>query len=132
MLNQTLKRVGMVCCLAGGALLASAGSPPARTELKRADLSPAAAMEVISSMVEVNPGEELAMHSHHGIESGYIVQGTLIQRPGKAPEMLATGTPFMFARDVVHGGYKVVGKEPLRVFTVHVVDKGKPLYEFPR
>jgi len=33
-------------------------------------------------------------------------------------------------RDVEHGGWTVVGDTPLKVFTVHVVDKGKPLYEY--
>ena len=28
-----------------------------------------------------------------------------------------------------HGGFKVVGDAPLKVLTVHIVDKGKPLVE---
>jgi hypothetical protein len=31
-------------------------------------------------------------------------------------------------REVFHGGYKVVGDKTLKLLTVHVVDKGKPLY----
>ena len=36
----------------------------------------------------------------------------------------------MNLRDIVHGGYKVVGDKPIKIITVHVVDKGKPLYQF--
>jgi hypothetical protein len=36
----------------------------------------------------------------------------------------------MNARDVPHAGFKVVGREPLKLFTVHIVDKDKQLYEW--
>jgi quercetin dioxygenase-like cupin family protein len=102
----------------------------ARVELKRADLSGAPGMEVISSITELKTGDELAAHSHHGIETGYVLQGSLVQYPGKAPAMLETGTAIMNLRDVPHGGFKVVGDRPLKLFTVHIVDKDKPLYEW--
>jgi len=101
-----------------------------RTELKRAELSGVPAMEVISSMTEIRTGEEIPRHLHHGIETGYVVQGSLVQYPGKEPTMMATGTVVMNARDVPHAGFKVVGQQPLRIFTVHIVDKDKPLYEW--
>jgi hypothetical protein len=31
---------------------------------------------------------------------------------------------------VKHGGFTVVGDTPLKLFTVHVVDKNRPLYEY--
>jgi quercetin dioxygenase-like cupin family protein len=101
-----------------------------RTELKRAELSGAPAMVVVSSIIEIRTGEELARHLHHGIETGYVVQGSLVQYPGKEPTVLQTGTVIMNARDVPHAGFKVVGREPLKLFTVHIVDKDKPLYEW--
>jgi Cupin domain len=109
---------------------ACAQDSPARKELKRADLSGAPGMEVINSISEYKPGDEIRRHLHHGIESGYVVQGAMVQVPGKEPMMLATGTPIMNLRDVPHGGFKVVGNTPLVLFTVHVVDKGKPLYDW--
>jgi quercetin dioxygenase-like cupin family protein len=119
-------------CLVGMALCGATGSTdiPQRTELKRADLSGAPGMEVISSISEFKTGEELARHLHHGIETGYVLQGTLVQYPGQAPTMMRTGTVIMTPRDEPHAGFKVVGQQPLKVFTVHVVDKGKPLYEW--
>ena len=35
-------------------------------------------------------------------------------------------------RNVAHGGVKVVGDKALRLLTVHIVDKGKPLYDSPK
>jgi len=72
----------------------------------------------------------IGLHVHHGIEAAYVLQGASVQLPGKDPTMLATGTTVMNLRDVKHGGFTVVGDTPLKVFTVHVVDKGKPLYDY--
>jgi hypothetical protein len=32
---------------------------------------------------------------------------------------------------VPHAGFKVVGDKPLKIVTVHIVDKGAPLYDAP-
>ena len=103
---------------------------PQRVELKRTDLSGAPGMEVITSIAEFRTGESIPRHSHHGIETGYVLQGTMIQMPGKDPTMMATGSTILNLRDVPHAGFKVVGETSLKLLTVHVVDKGKPLYEW--
>lgn len=118
------------CAMFVGLLSATAQDSPARSEMKRTDLSGAPGMEVISSIVEFKPGDEVQKHTHHGVESGYILQGTKVQYPGKDPVMLETGAPILNLRDVAHGGYKVVGDKSLKLFTVHIVDKGKPLYDY--
>jgi quercetin dioxygenase-like cupin family protein len=108
----------------------TSGDIAGRTELKRAELSGAPGMEVISSVSKIRPGEGLARHFHHGIETAYVLEGAMVQYPGKAPTMLPTGTVVMNLRDAPHGGFTVVGEHALRLFTVHIVDKGKPLYEW--
>ena len=102
-----------------------------RKEMQRADLSGAPGMEVVSSILEYKPGEVATRHFHHGVETAYVIQGSMIQLPGKEPTMLETGSVVLNLRDVVHGGFKVVGDKPLRLFTAHIVDKGKPLYAPP-
>ena len=57
-----------------------------------ADLSAPAEMQVIASITELKSGESLPHHSHHGIETGYVLQGSLVKFPGQAPVLLATGT----------------------------------------
>ena len=103
---------------------------PQRIEQKRTDLTGAPGMEVIASTGEYKTGESIELHVHHGIEAAYVVQGTSVQVPGKDPMMLPTGATLLNLRDVKHGGFKVVGDTPLKLFTVHVVDKGKPLYDY--
>jgi quercetin dioxygenase-like cupin family protein len=105
---------------------------PQRVEQKRADLSGAPGMEVIESVAEYRKGERVDLHLHHGLEAAYVVQGTMIQPDGKDPVMQPTGTVALNLRDVKHGGYTIVGETPLKLFTVHIVGKGAPLYDFQK
>jgi quercetin dioxygenase-like cupin family protein len=100
-----------------------------RTELKRVDLSGAPGMEVVTSIVEIKPGGKINRHVHHGVETGIVLQGAMVQLPGKEPTKMETGAPILNLRDVPHGGFTVVGDTTLRLLTVHIVDKGKPLYD---
>jgi quercetin dioxygenase-like cupin family protein len=114
-------------------LVAQTGSDsPQRVEQKRADLSGAPGMEVIASTAEYRPGEAVELHFHHGVEAAYVVQGARVQAPGQEARTIATGATTMNLRDVKHGGFKVVGDTSLKLFTVHVVDKGKPLYDYSK
>ena len=120
----------VVLCVSAVTVSAATGSSdlPERVELKRADLSSAPEMEVITSVSEFKKGESIPRHFHHGIETGYVLQGTMVQLPGKEPTMMETGSPILNLRDVPHAGFTVVGDVPLKLLTVHVVDKNKPLY----
>lgn len=108
---------------------AQAQGTPERKELKRVDLDGAPGMEVITSITEYKPGDLLPAHLHHGVESLYVVQGAMIQLPGKPAAMLPTGTAITNLRDVMHAGFTIVGETTLKLLTVHIVDKGKPLYD---
>ena len=103
---------------------------PQRVEQKRTDLTGAPGMEVIASTAEYKPGDMINLHIHHGIETLYVIQGGMIQAPGKDPMPLPTGATAQFLRDAKHAGFKIVGDSPVKLFTVHVVDKGKPLYDY--
>ena len=109
--------------------LTAAAQDGVRKELSRVDLTGAPGMEVVSSFGEYKPGDKLPRHLHHGIEAAYVVQGAKVQVPGKDPMELPTGAPVLNLRDVMHGGYTIVGDQALKLFTVHIVDKGKPLYD---
>jgi quercetin dioxygenase-like cupin family protein len=100
----------------------------ARKELRRVDLSGAPGMEVVLSLIEYKPGDVLPMHFHHGVEAAYVLEGGTIETPGTPAFAIPTGAPIMNLRDVPHG-FKVVGDKTIKLITVHVVDKGKPLYD---
>ena len=118
----------MSTLLVAGAVQAQ--EAPARQELRRADLSGAPGMEVVLSITVLKPGDDVGAHLHHGIETGYVLEGGMMQTAGQAPVALATGTSILNLRDVPHGGFKVVGDKPIKLLTVHIVDKGKPLYDW--
>jgi quercetin dioxygenase-like cupin family protein len=107
-------------------------APKSRVELKRADLdAPGVNMEVILSTAEYQPGDFVARHIHHGDEAFYVIQGATVETPDGKQIELKTGTGSINMRDVPHAGFKVVGSSALKLVTVHIVDKGKPLYDAP-
>ncbi len=122
--------LGATCAFAASSADTRNPDLPQRVELKRADLSGAPGMEVITSLTELKKGDVLPRHLHHGIESAYVLQGSMVQLPGKEPTLMATGAVLQNLRDVPHAGFTVVGDTPLRILSVHVVDKDKPLYEW--
>ncbi len=101
-----------------------------RKELKRADLT-GTKMEVILSVTEYQPGESIARHIHHGEEAFYVLEGATVETPTGKKIELATGTGSINMRDVPHAGFKVIGDKPLKLLTVHIVDKGSTLYDAP-
>ena len=116
--------------LATGLTAQTLTDSPQRVEQKRADLSGAPDMEVIASIVEIKPGESSNLHVHHGVEAFHVLQGSQVQAPGQEPSMLPTGLTSLNLRDVKHGAFKVIGEQPLKLLTVHIVDKRKPLYDY--
>lgn len=122
-------------CLFVASTMAIAGASwgqdaPGRKELRRVDLSGAPGMEVVLSTGEYKPGDSIGLHFHHGVEAGYVLEGGMVQAPGKEPIALAAGAPIMNLRDVPHAGWTVVGDKTVKLVTVHIVDKGKPLYDW--
>ena len=110
--------------------LAHAQDSSNRQEMKRVDLT-GTNMEVIISTAEYKPGETIQRHIHHGEEAFYVLEGATVETPDGKQIQLATGTGSINRRDVPHAGFKVVGDKPLKVVTVHIVDKGLPLYDTP-
>jgi len=88
-------------------------------------------VEVVLSVTEYQPGDFIARHIHHGEEALYILQGATVETPDGKQMEFKTGTGSINMRDMPHAGIKVVGNTPFKVLTVHVVDKGKPLYDTP-
>jgi quercetin dioxygenase-like cupin family protein len=116
--------------LATGLTAQTLTDSPQRKEQKRTDLTGAPDMEVIASIIEIKPGESSNLHIHHGVEAFHVLQGASVQAPGQEPTVLPTGLTSLNLRDVKHGAFKVLGDTPLKLLTVHVVDKNKPLYDY--
>jgi hypothetical protein len=104
---------------------ASLAQSSARKSSVRTSLAPI--WEMIMTVLEAPPGAVLPKHFHHGEEAFYVLKGAMTEVPGQAPSARVPGTGGINVREVPHAGYKVVGDKPLKLLTVHVVDKGKPL-----
>jgi quercetin dioxygenase-like cupin family protein len=88
-------------------------------------------MEVIVSIVEIQPGQVSTLHIHHGEEPAYVIEGGILETPDGKQVPFPTGTTVINHRDAPHGAFKVAGDKAVKILTVHIVDKGKPLYDTP-
>ena len=99
-----------------------------RDELKRADLT-GKDMDVIVTIVTVPPGENLPRHIHPGEEVVYVLDGAMLELSDGSQRQFPTGAATINVRNVPHAGFKVAGDKALKMLTVHIVDKGKPVTE---
>src|SRR3954453_13728206 len=99
-----------------------------RDEIKRADLT-GKDMDVIVTVVTVPPGENLPKHIHPGEEAVYVLEGATLELPDGSQRQFPTGAAAINNRGVPHAGFKVAGGKALKMLTVHIVDKGKPVTE---
>lgn len=111
--------------------VAHAQDSPYRKELTRTDLT-GTNMEVVTSINEIPPGQSSMLHIHHGEESFYVLEGATIELPDGKQVPFPAGTTGINHRDKPHGAFKVVGDKTLKYLSVHIVDKGKPLYDSPQ
>jgi quercetin dioxygenase-like cupin family protein len=123
--------VAVVAAVALIGLAQAQQDSPQRQELKRTDLGGNTNMEVVLSVAEYKPGDFLPRHIHHGVEAAYVIQGATAETPDGKKIQLPTGAGVMNLRDVPHAGFKIVGDTSLKIVTVHIVDKGAPLYDAP-
>jgi quercetin dioxygenase-like cupin family protein len=97
-----------------------------RTELQRHDLS-AAGREVIQVRVAVDSGVALPLHSHHGEETVYVLEGDWeFQLEGQTVQRLEAGDVAFVPSGVKHWA-KNVGSGTGSVLATYIVEKGKPL-----
>jgi quercetin dioxygenase-like cupin family protein len=99
---------------------------PHRTVLKTADLT-GTDKEIIIAVLEVPPGVTIARHTHPGEEATYVLEGAKLLMPDGKEIDRPAGQAGVNVRDVPHAGYKVIGDKALKILTVHIVDKGKPM-----
>jgi quercetin dioxygenase-like cupin family protein len=112
-------------CIALSALLAPALAQEGikSTPLGTIDFPPG--YQTVMGVAQIAPGTCAGRHTHPGIESSYIVEGDiLVKIDGGQDQQLKAGDSFQIAAGVPHDGCTTGG---LKVLTVHVVEKGKPL-----
>jgi quercetin dioxygenase-like cupin family protein len=117
--------LGLALIFTGGAV----AQEIKRTELGRAPVSGDDTREIIMQLVEFPPGATSPRHVHNGEESFYVLEGGTVQVVGKEPKERLAGEKGINPRGVPHAGYAVVGDKTIKILSVYVVDKAKPLQE---
>lgn len=118
-------------CAAAGFAATDAGAQGTQTPgLKRTILSrvdgPAEGYETIEAKIEIPAGSVVARHMHFGVESSYVVEGSVtLDIEGVGPKVYAAGQAFQVPARAPHGAK--AGDAPVAVVGVYVVEKGKPL-----
>ncbi|KQS79725.1 cupin [Methylobacterium sp. Leaf361] len=100
-----------------------------RTELSRSPVTGLDHLEIVTQLVEFPPGVTSPRHYHHGEETFYVLEGGMVLEPGRPPLERFPGEHGVIPRGLHHSGYTVVGDQTIKVLSVYVVDKGKPLQE---
>ena len=111
--------------LAVPALADSAPPGIKRTPLQSIDFPDG--YKTVTGLAEVAPGHASGMHTHPGIETGYVLEGEAdLLIDGKPPLRLKAGESYSIPAGVVHDA-KVHGDKSLKVLGIYIVDKTKPL-----
>jgi quercetin dioxygenase-like cupin family protein len=123
-----IKHAGLAALVGLGLTFSAAAQAQTskRTELTKGDLT-GTNMEIVVGTVEVPPGASGVLHTHPGEEAYYVLEGATAVSPDGKPVVFDAGVAKINVRDVPHGAFKVTGDKTLKLLTVHIVDKGKPM-----
>jgi quercetin dioxygenase-like cupin family protein len=82
--------------------------------------------QTVMGFAQIAPGICAGRHTHPGIESSYILEGELVLKvDGKPEQHLKAGDPIQIPAGAPHDACATTSA--VKVLTVHVVEKGKPL-----
>jgi quercetin dioxygenase-like cupin family protein len=116
--------------LAIGLLTAPALAEDAPSGIKRTPLQSIDFPEgykTVTGLAEVAPGHASGMHTHPGIETGYVLDGEVLMIvEGQPDRTLKAGDSFVIPPGAKHD-VKSIGSVPAKAVSVFVVDKSKPL-----
>jgi quercetin dioxygenase-like cupin family protein len=121
-----MKTRTLVVAIAACAALAAVAQAPTikRTLLQRIDVSET--REAVLGAAEIPEGGTTGRHTHPGVETGYVLEGTLMLAiDGEPARTLKAGDSYKIPEGRVHNANAQGG--PVRVLATYVVDKGKPL-----
>jgi len=123
-----------ICSLAGFSateVSAQAQAPTTANGVTRQILSrtdgPAAGYETIIMDVKIDKGVTVARHTHPGIESTYVMEGSIeVPVQGQETKVHTAGGAFQIPPETPHAGGKAAD-ENVHLMINYIVQKGKPL-----
>lgn len=128
MLNRRLF-VSCAICTAAGLVATDASAQTVgvvRTMLQRMDAPESAGYEIIMARGDVPAGAMVARHTHPGVETAMIMEGTgELMMQGQPNRKIAAGDSFQVPTGVPHALQN--NGTPMKIASTYVVEKGKPL-----
>jgi quercetin dioxygenase-like cupin family protein len=124
-----MKRIHMwsfaaVFAVTGGLLAQNPGV--VRTPVYKGEVS-VPGREAIVAKVEIAVGAEAGRHTHPGDEISYVLEGEVdLLIDGQPAQHYKAGDGFSIAAGKIHNA-RNVGKTPVKLAGIYVVEKGQPL-----
>jgi quercetin dioxygenase-like cupin family protein len=101
-------------------------TPFNRTVLQKVEVPGSTNMEAVTGLAEIMPNVNIGRHTHVGVETGYVIEGTLtLLVDGKPPIALKQGDSYQVPVNAIHDAKS--GDTGAKVLAVYIVEKGKPL-----
>jgi quercetin dioxygenase-like cupin family protein len=114
-----------IALVAVSALAEDAPSDIKRTPLQAIEFPDG--YKTVTGLAEVAPGHASGMHTHPGIETGYVLEGEVLMIvEGQPDRTLKAGDSYMIPAGAKHD-VRTIGSVPAKAVSVFVVDKTKPL-----
>ena len=129
MLSRRTFTACAICAVAGFAATAIDRAEAQTAGLKRTVIEKADFPDnyvTLTALVEIDPGANVARHTHPGFETAYILEGELeLLVQGQLAKKVKAGDSYQVLREVPHSARN--GDKPTKLVITYVVDKGKPL-----
>ena len=120
----------MIAALSIGLLAAPAIAEDAPSGIKRTPLQSIDfpdGYKTVTGLAEIAPGHASGLHTHPGIETGYVLEGEVLMIvEGQPDRTLKSGDSYVIPAGAKHD-VKSVGSVPTKAVSVFVIDKSKPL-----
>jgi quercetin dioxygenase-like cupin family protein len=133
MLKKLILCAAFAWTLAAPAAAQQAASPLQPSPVKRTPIGktevPGSNYEVITAMVELQPGFKAGRHTHPGTVQAQVLDGEfMLAIDGEAEKTFTAGQSLEVPHGAIHNE-GAVGTRPAKLIAVYIVEKGKPLVQ---
>jgi quercetin dioxygenase-like cupin family protein len=101
-------------------------APVKRTVLGKVEV-PGANYDVITALVEIQPGFKAGRHNHPGTVQAQVLEGEFWYVLDGQPEKVAKAGDWLEIRDAAIHNEGALGTAPAKLIAVYTVERGKPL-----
>jgi quercetin dioxygenase-like cupin family protein len=131
--KSLLVTVPLALALVGAAIAQQTSAPVQPPPVKRTPVGkvevPGSNYEVITAVVELQPGFKAGRHTHPGSVMAQVIEGEFMLAIDGQPEKTFKAGQSLEVLDGAIHNEGAVGSNPAKLIAVYVVEKGKPLVQ---